>query len=134
MQFMVYIYYYYYSSNVITWNTQQYLEEDLLISCCLTFFLSSCSFLFISSKSNSQRNITPLVYTAYHMSFCYVMYYIIWEISISGRFQEDCYYCYSQLIISLVATESSFPISLFKEHQECITLPPNATPSQIKKI
>ena len=34
------------------------------------------------------------------------------EICIGGRFLEDCFYCYSQQIISAVAKESLIPYNL----------------------
>ena len=64
------------------------------------------------------------------------MYYIVSKICIGGRFLEDCFYCYSQQIISAVANESLIPYNLIKEHQKhrtFNTVTPNATPNQIKK-
>ena len=34
------------------------------------------------------------------------MYYKVSEICIGGHFLEDCFYCYSQQIVSVVANES----------------------------
>ena len=39
----------------------------------------------------------------YTLSFCYAMYYIESQIYIGRRLLEDCFYCYSQHIISSVA-------------------------------
>ena len=42
------------------------------------------------------------------------MYYIVLEICIGGPFLEDCFYGYSQQIISDVANESLIPYNLIK--------------------
>ena len=52
------------------------------------------------------------------MSFCYVMYYIVPEICIGGRFLDDCSYCYSQQIVSAVAHKSLIPHNLIKKPAE----------------
>ena len=61
------------------------------------------------------------------------MYCIVSEICTGGRFSEDCFYCYSQQIISAVTNESLIPYK--KEHQKdrnsnTVTL--NANPNQMK--
>ena len=50
----------------------------------------------------------------YFEIFCYVMYYIVPEKCIGERFLEDCFYCYSQEIISAVTNR--FPITSLEEH------------------
>ena len=67
---------------------------------------------------------------SYTLSFYYVMYYIVSEICIGGRFLEDCFYCNSQRIIFAVANESLIPYDLIKRAPET----QNVTPSQIKEI
>ena len=65
------------------------------------------------------------------------MYYIVSKICIGGRFFEDCFYCYSQKFISVVASESPIPYNLRKRapgKQTFNTGTPNANPNQIKKI
>ena len=51
----------------------------------------------------------------YTLSFCHVMYYMVSEIHIDGRFLEDCFYCYYQQIISAVAQESLIPYNQIKQ-------------------
>ena len=63
------------------------------------------------------------------------MYYMVLEICIAGSRLEDCFYCYSQEIISAVDNESLTPHNLIQrapETQNLVTL--NVTPTQIKKI
>ena len=50
----------------------------------------------------------------YFEIFCYVMYYIVPEKCIGERFLEDCFYCYSQEIISAVANQSLIPYNLIR--------------------
>ena len=45
------------------------------------------------------------------------MYYIVLEICIDERVLEDCFYLYSQQIVSAVANESLIPITLQKKTQ-----------------
>ena len=45
------------------------------------------------------------------------MYYIVSEICIGGCFQEDCFYCYSQKVISAVANKSIIFNNLIKDYQ-----------------
>ena len=42
------------------------------------------------------------------------MYYIVSEIYTGGRFLQDCFYCYSQQIISAVATEPLISFNLIQ--------------------
>ena len=42
------------------------------------------------------------------------MYYIVPEKCIGERFLEDCFYCYSQEIISAVANQSLIPYNLIR--------------------
>ena len=46
------------------------------------------------------------------------MYYIVSEIYIDGRFLEDCFYYYSEQIISAVAKESLIPYNLTQRPPE----------------
>ena len=46
------------------------------------------------------------------------MYYIVSEICIGGRFLEDCFYCYSQQIVSALANESLITYKLIKRAPE----------------
>ena len=50
----------------------------------------------------------------YFEIFCYVMHYIVPEKCIGERFLEDCFYCYSQEIISAVANQSLIPYNLIR--------------------
>ena len=69
-------------------------------------------FHYLISNSHTQRNstsINKLYRMSYTLSFCNVMYYIVSEVHI-GCFLEDCFYCYSQQIISAITiTFSYFP-------------------------
>ena len=65
------------------------------------------------------------------------MYYIVSEICIGGCFQEDCFYCYSQKVISAVANKSIIFNNLIKDYQKYKTfntVKPNTNPNQIKKM
>ena len=46
------------------------------------------------------------------------MYYIVPEKYIDGCFLEDCFYCYSQQITSVVAKEFLIPYNLIKGARE----------------
>ena len=46
------------------------------------------------------------------------MYCIVLEICIDGIILEDCFYCYSQQIISAVANEFLIPSNLIKRAPE----------------
>ena len=61
----------------------------------------------------------------------YVMYYIVLEIYIGGRFLEDCFYCYSQQMVCDVAKESLIPYNSTQRNIKTET--PNSTPNQINK-
>ena len=63
------------------------------------------------------------------------MYYKVSEICIAGHFLENCFYCYSQQIVSVVANESLNAYNFIKrvpEKQTFNTVTPNANPNQIK--
>ena len=65
------------------------------------------------------------------------MYYIVLEICIDERVLEDCFYLYSQQIVSAVANESLIPITLQKKHQKhrtFNTVTPNAKANQVKRM
>ena len=91
------------------------------------FFLSSFSFLLSLFKlSCIKKHHVHNLYRILHTSrFCYVMYYIISEKWIRGHFLEDCFYCYSQQIISVVAKESLIPNNFIQR------APKNTEPSKL---
>ena len=62
------------------------------------------------------------------------MYYTVSKICIAGCFLEDCFYCYSQQIISAVANESLIPYNLVKRAKQTTfsTVTMNPNPIQIK--
>ena len=115
----------YYSSIMIIWNTQQYLKENLwILSRYFTFSLSLLSFLLslIKLSCTNEHLLSKLYRISYILSFCYVMYYIVSEICIGGRFLEDRFYCYAHQIISPVANESLIPYNLFQKAPEAQNL------------
>ena len=63
-------------------------------------------------ETSRLQSISHILYSE---SFCYVMCYIVSEISIGGHFLEDCFYCYSQQIKSAAANESLIPYNLIKK-------------------
>ena len=65
-----------------------------------------------------KHNVFNLYRTSDTLSFCYLMCYIVSEICLGGRFLEDCFYCYSQQIISAIANESLIPYNLMKRAPE----------------
>ena len=79
---------------MITLNTQKYLKGNILILFYFTFFNLTSSFF--------------LYHISYIWGFCYVMYYTVLEICIAQRFLEDCFYCYSQYVISALANKSKY--------------------------
>ena len=91
----------YYRWRMVTWNTQQFLKDLLIISRYFTFFLSLLCYYFFS---NSQT-LMSIIYMAYHI-------HRVSEICIGGRFLENCFYCYSQQIISALAKEFLIPCNL----------------------
>ena len=56
-----------------------------------------------------KHNVFNLYRISYMLIFYYVMYYIVLEICVGGRFLEDCFYFYSQQIISGIVNESLIP-------------------------
>ena len=62
-----------------------------LLPFLLSLFRLSCK---------KKRHVYNLYCILCTLNFCYVMYYIVLEICIGGRFLEDCFYCYFQQIIS----------------------------------
>ena len=116
MQLMVYIYYrlLFFKNNNFKYTTISRRRSSIL-SRYFTFFFSSFS---------SSLSLTSIIYIVYrilcmlYMRFCYVMYYIVSEIYIGGRFLEHCFYYYSQQIISAVAKESLIPYNLTQRPPE----------------
>ena len=110
----IYIIHYHFS-RMISLNTHQHPKEELLtLFVILHFFISSFSFslslLKLScTKKNHVYNLHRMSYT---LSFCYVMYNIVSEICIGGRFLEDSFCCYTQQFISAVANEFLIPYNL----------------------
>ena len=72
-------------------------------------------------KETSRLYVSSLRCTSFTLSFCYVMYYIVSEICICGRFLEECFYCYSQQVISVVANKSLNSYNLIKRASETQT-------------
>ena len=96
------------------------------------FYIFCLSCLFKLACTNKHH----LYCISYTLCFCYVMYYIVSEICVGGHFLLDCFYCYSQQIISAVAKESLIPYTLYKEHQKhgtFNTVTPRTSPNQTKK-
>ena len=91
------------------------------LSCFLVIlqFLSYC-FLsyYLFSNSHAQGQIKFINHIISNMNFGYIMYYIMSETYIDERFLEDCFYCFSQQIISAVANESPIPYNLIKRAPE----------------
>ena len=78
------------------------------------FFIS---LFFIMSLQTLMRKIYivwNLYCISYTLSFCYVMCYIAPVIYIGEHFLEECFYCYFQQFISVVASESPIPYNLIK--------------------
>ena len=117
-QLMIYNITDYYFSRMITLNTQQHLKEDLLILFCnFTFFIPSFPLFYLFANSHAKRNITPMIYIAHHI-LC-IMYYIVSEICIGGRFLlEDYLVVIPQQIISATANQSLIPYNLIKRAPE----------------
>ena len=82
-----------------------FLSFNFLFLLCFSFLL----FLFKLSYAKKQH-VYNLYFILHTLTFCYVIYYIVLEIYIGGRFLEDCFYCY--LILST----------------------PNVAPNQIKQM
>ena len=132
---------YYYSSRMLTWNTQPYLKEDLLI--LSGYFKLFSVIVHVSIKPffklwcTDNHHVYNLYRIFYTLIFDYVMSYIMSEICIGRRFLEDCFYCYALWIISAVAKNPWFPMTLYKEHQKQRTfgtVTPNATSNEILKM
>ena len=106
--------------------TPQHLKEDLLITLCFfivnffnsfyIFCISLFSFLLSLFKLSCTKKYLAynLYCISYTLRFCYVMYYIVLEICIGGRFLEDCFHCCSQQIMSDVANKSLLSYNLTK--------------------
>ena len=82
-------------------------------------YLFRSLFSFLLSLVKLSRARKHQVYNIYRMSytlsFCFLMYYMLSEIYIDGRFLEDCFYCHSEQVIPAGAREPWFPITLYKE-------------------
>ena len=107
-----------YFSRMVTLNTQQHLKDWLLIVFCyFTFFDLIVFFLVFSFQTlmyKETSRLLSILHIVYFESFCYVMYYIAFEICIGEHFLEDCFYCYSQQMKSSVAHEPLIPYNLIK--------------------
>ena len=79
-------------------------------------------FYHLFANSHAQRGITSNIYFSllHTLSFCYIMYYIVSEIYSGRRFLKDD--CYSQQIISAVATLSLIPYNLTQAAPETCNL------------
>ena len=86
----------------------------MIYNALLTTILLS---LFKFSRSR-KHNVFILNTTSRIFSFFCVMYYIVLEICVGGSFLEDCFYCYSQQIISAVGSEYLIPNNLVKRAPE----------------
>ena len=74
-----------------------------------TFLLSL--FKLPGIKKNHVYNLDRILH---FLSFCYVMYCIVFKICIGGRFLEDYFHCYSQQIIYAIANGPLIPYNLIK--------------------
>ena len=83
-------------------------------------FLSSFSFLLSLFKllCTMKHHVYNLYRISFTLSFCYVIYYIVSEIYIRGRFLEDYFYCYPQQIVSAVGKECLIPCNLIQRGPE----------------
>ena len=136
MQLIVYIYYWQlvFKNDNLKYTATSQRRSFNSISFFSSFLFLLSLFKISCTKKHHSFNLYSISYT---LSFCYVMYYIVLEICISGRFLEDCFYCYSWQIMFVMANESLIPSNLIKEHQKqrtFNTVTTNTTPSQIKKI
>ena len=87
------------------------------------FFLVVFFLLFLLKLSCTKKHhVYNMFRIWYTLGFCYVMYYIVSEIYLDGRFLEDCFYCYSRQVISAVANGSLIPYNLIKRAQETQSL------------
>ena len=130
----------YYSSRMMTWNTHKYLKEDLVIfSRYFTSSFSSIVFFIMALQTLMHKQTSGLKsrFILYTFSFCCVMYYLVLEIDNGRLFLEDCFYCYSQQIISTVAKESLISYNLRQRAPETQNLKCCNTiyyPNQIKQM
>ena len=117
MKLMVYIYYWRLFFKTDNLKSIVICQKNSFNSFSL-FYIFSLSPIFLLSLFKLSCAKKHYVYNLYHvsytLSFCYLMYYIVSEIYIGGLFLEDCFYCYSQQIISTATKESRFPITLSK--------------------
>ena len=81
-------------------------------------FLSHLCFLNISSQMLMHKEtscVQSISHIVYFESFCYVRCYIVLGLCIGESFLEECFYCYSQQIKSVVGNESLVPYKLIKK-------------------
>ena len=92
----------------------------------LFYIFSPNAFFFYYLFSNSctkENHVFNLYCISYILSFCYVMYYIVSsKIFIGGHFLEDCFYCYSQQIISVLTNKSLILDNFIKRAPETLNL------------
>ena len=110
MQLMVYIYYRLLifkndNSKCTATSQKRYFNSILLFY----IFIISCT---------KKYHVYSLYRISYTLSFFYVMYYVVSEMCFGGGFSEDCFYCYSQQIITTVTNESLIPYNLLKQAPE----------------
>ena len=98
---------------MITLNTQQHLKDYILILFRYFSFFDLIGFFLLIFFQTLMHKETSRLQSISHIvsfgSFCYVMYYIVSETCIGGHFLEDCFYCYSQQIKSVVANKFLIP-------------------------
>ena len=118
IQFIIYIHYclLIFKNNNVKYRTTSQILTLNSFSLFYIFFISSFSFLLSLFKfSCTMKHHTYNLYRISHtLSFCFVRYYVVSEIRIGGRFLEECFYCYSQQIISDVVNVSLIPYNLIK--------------------
>ena len=125
MQLMIYIHYWLlFFKNGNFKHTTSSKKRSLILSCYFTFLISSGFFFIISFQTlmHKKHHIYNLCHIPYTSSFCYQMYSITSEIYIGGRYLEDCFYCYFQQIISVVANEYLILYHLIKRAPETQSL------------
>ena len=92
---------------------------DFFFSLFQFFYLIVLFFVIpFQTFMHKKHHVCNLYRISYILSFCYIMYDIVSEICIGGRFLEDYFYCYSQELISAIAIESLIPYNFIKRVPE----------------
>ena len=87
----------------------------------------------LQTLMHKQTSGLKSLFILYTFSFCCVMFYIVSKIDNGRLFLKDCFYCYSQQIISTVAKKSITLDKEYQQHRTSNAVTPNTTQTKSNK-